>query len=47
MIFDNTDRLIAAGFDGAYLGIIDAHQYFIELGEPGQGASDEGDESSA
>ena len=47
MIFDNTDRLIAAGFDGAYLDIIDAYQYFIELGVPDQGASDEGDESPA
>lgn len=53
LIFDYTDRLIAAGFDGAYLDIIDAYQYFIELGVPvelgvpDQGASDEGDESPA
>ena len=47
MIFDYTDRLIAAGFDGAYLDIIDAYQYFIELGVPDQGASDEEDESPA
>ena len=47
LIFDNTDRLIAAGFDGAYLDIIDACQYFIELGVPDQGASDDRDESPA
>ena len=59
LIFDYTDRLIAAGFDGAYLDIIDAYQYFIELGVPvelgmpvelgvlDQGASDEGNESPA
>jgi cysteinyl-tRNA synthetase len=42
LIFDYTDRLIAAGFDGAYLDIIDAYQYFID-----QGVSEEGDESPA
>ena len=34
LIFDYTNRLIAAGFDGAYLDIIDAYQYFIEQGAP-------------
>ena len=45
LIFDYTDRLIAAGFDGAYLDIIDAYQYFTEQGAPDRGASEERDES--
>ncbi len=47
LIFDYTDRLIAAGFDGAYLDIIDAYQYFIEPGVPDQGTAEEGEESPA
>ena len=41
LVFDYTDRLIAAGFDGAYLDIVDAYQYFTEEEE------EEGDESPA
>ncbi len=30
IIFRYTDRLLAAGFDGAYLDIIDAYEYYID-----------------
>ncbi len=30
IIFDYTDRLLDAGFDGAYLDIIDAYEYFTD-----------------
>ena len=30
IIFSYTDRLLAAGFDGAYLDIIDAYEYYID-----------------
>ena len=42
MVFEYTDRLIAAGVNGAYLDIIDAYQYFAE-----RGSQDEGDDSPA
>jgi cysteinyl-tRNA synthetase len=32
IVFDYTDRLIDAGFDGAYLDIIDAYEYFEDRG---------------
>ena len=32
IIFDYTDRLLAAGFDGAYLDIIDAYEYYADKG---------------
>jgi len=32
IIFDYTDRLLAAGFDGAYLDIIAAYEYYSEQG---------------
>ena len=33
IIFDYTTRLVDAGFDGAYLDIIDAYRYFQERGD--------------
>ena len=32
LIFEYTDRLVNAGFDGAYLDIIDAYEYYAEQG---------------
>ncbi|MBI4470938.1 MAG: endo alpha-1,4 polygalactosaminidase [Acidobacteria bacterium] len=32
IIFEYTDRLLKAGFDGAYLDIIDAYEYYAERG---------------
>ncbi|MBI3949164.1 MAG: endo alpha-1,4 polygalactosaminidase [Acidobacteria bacterium] len=32
IIFEYTDRLLSAGFDGAYLDIIDAYEYYAERG---------------
>jgi len=32
IIFDYTDRLLDAGFDGAYLDIVDAYEYYAEQG---------------
>ena len=32
IVFDYTDRLLDAGFDGAYLDIIDAYEYYAEQG---------------
>ena len=32
IIFDYTDRLMDAGFDGAYLDIIDAYEYHADRG---------------
>lgn len=32
VIFQYTDRLLSAGFDGAYLDIIDAYEYYAEQG---------------
>jgi cysteinyl-tRNA synthetase len=32
IVFRYTDRLLAAGFDGAYLDIIDAYEYYAERG---------------
>jgi len=32
IIFDYTDRLLDAGFDGAYLDLIDAYEYYAERG---------------
>lgn len=33
IVFGYVDRIIAAGFDGAYLDIIDAYEYFEEQGD--------------
>ena len=32
IVFSYTDRLLAAGFDGAYLDIIDAYEYYADQG---------------
>ena len=44
VIFDYTDQLIAAGFDGIYLDIIDAYEYYGPGGESGMERGSAGEE---